>query len=637
MPKQKKPITDIIIPEKEIILSKAQEKGGKEPMETEVSGHDNIVIEKSSVFIDYFKRRHEEHYKGKPHNLVADIAIIATVLLMVIFTVVIYWGVGTSYNQEKVNLDISIEPENLKSIDNVTFSIEYKNNNPITLRDAKLVLIFPDGFDLKQVNPSSHYNQNVNVYTIGDMPANSSGKIEVSGDLISSVDEASSVSLKLLATVSTRMGTDKEVEKDSTKSFFAKGSNISFNSTEFPGNWVNGQETDIVLQIKNESGAAIENLSVNPAYPQNYELISASPSDYIIGTLKAGEEKEIKITGKITNQQETEEQADFRFDLQINVKGKEMKQAQMEKSVKVIYPKAKISIGLAKEVNSVGPDNILDFTINYENAGQEDIRDANVSVELNGLFYNLRSIQSDGQIDSNKVIWRTISVIKPGEKGEKKFSVRLYPYINLSKSEQKSNFVVSAISAIEYKTGEQDETINLKSVKFEKKVDTLLSFAPMARYYFEGEQIGRGPLPPRIGKTTKYWILGQFQNTTNGVENIEATGILGENVKWTGQTNIAYGDSQLTYDDQTRKVSWKLNQIPDSYDSNINNPNVMSGFAVDLTPTADQISRAAVLLKDVRVVAQDKWTGATLDISAPDVTTDLIYDEKAQGKGKVSF
>ena len=50
----------------------------------------------------------------------------------------------------------------------------------------------------------------------------------------------------------------------------------------------------------------------------------------------------------------------------------------------------------------------------------------------------------------------------------------------------------------------------------ELPVATEVAMQNSIRYYTEeGDQLGRGPLPPQVGETTKYWVFVQITNTTN--------------------------------------------------------------------------------------------------------------------------
>ena len=62
-------------------------------------------------------------------------------------------------------------------------------------------------------------------------------------------------------------------------------------------------------------------------------------------------------------------------------------------------------------------------------------------------------------------------------------------------------------------------------------IGTSLRIFPDAHYYsLEGDQIGRGPLPPVVGKETKYWALITVQNGTSEVGSVVVTAQLPANV-----------------------------------------------------------------------------------------------------------
>lgn len=633
MAKKKKQVTDIIIPEKEEIIPKDQTTADQEPMETEVSGSGNIIIEKSNVLIEPFKKRHEKHYKGQPHHLAVDLIIAGVVISMIILTGFIYWGVGANYSAKDLSVQTFVQPEEIKSIDSVTYTIEYQNNNEIDLYETELILGLPNGFIVKDVNPSQYFNQHTHTFNIGDMPASSSGKIIITGDIIASVDDYANFEVNFSYNYKSRLGIDRSDGKKVSKKILVKEKSLEFSEVDFPQNFVNGQATEIILNLSNSSDMDIKNLVVESATPDGFEVLS---SDLKIDQLSASTSDQISLVGKITGQEGTDLEKEIKFELFILAGDKKLKQAEISKTVSIIYPKVNLSIAVKDGRTSVYPGATAEYIINYENKGKKEIQNLIISAELIGQFFNLNSIQTDGNASGNKIVWTNTENLRPNEKGFKTFKVKIHPNINLSNSEQKKNFSITAVPGIEYTIEGSESPISLKGQGTEEKVNTLLTFSPIGRYYFAGEQIGRGPLPPKVGQTTTYWIFGKIINTVNEVENVTVTGTLGPNVQWTGQTSVAYGESDLSYNPQTGQVTWKINFIPDSFHSDVDNPNITAGFAVNLTPSADQVGQFATLISNITITARDKWTGADLVYKAYGVTTDL-QDEQAAGKGKVSY
>jgi hypothetical protein len=96
----------------------------------------------------------------------------------------------------------------------------------------------------------------------------------------------------------------------------------------------------------------------------------------------------------------------------------------------------------------------------------------------------------------------------------------------------------------------------------EIKIASALSIEAFARYYSpDGDQLGRGSLPPVSGEITKLLIIWHIQNTTNEVRNVRVEGTLPPNVEWTERASVTSGGA-VSYDPQTRRVAWIVPLAP---------------------------------------------------------------------------
>jgi len=93
------------------------------------------------------------------------------------------------------------------------------------------------------------------------------------------------------------------------------------------------------------------------------------------------------------------------------------------------------------------------------------------------------------------------------------------------------------------------------------KISTFLKIHAESRYYTEeGDQLGRGPLPPKVGQTTKYWINFFLTASPNAVKDAVIKAHLPAGVIWTGKTNVVEGEP-LKFDPLSRTVTWKNNSV----------------------------------------------------------------------------
>ncbi len=156
---------------------------------------------------------------------------------------------------------------------------------------------------------------------------------------------------------------------------------------------------------------------------------------------------------------------------------------------------------------------------------------------------------------------------------------------------------------------------------------TSFRLIPLARYYTAtGDQLGIGPLPPRVGQTTKYWIHWQLQPIQCDLSRVRILMPLGENVQLTGRIALPDGG---TLQQEGDDVVWTFPFLPKAEHS------LYASFEVALTPTPQMRGKSVELLKQGRMEAIENRYDATIENVIASVDTRLEGDEKAKGKGVV--
>jgi len=157
-------------------------------------------------------------------------------------------------------------------------------------------------------------------------------------------------------------------------------------------------------------------------------------------------------------------------------------------------------------------------------------------------------------------------------------------------------------------------------------IGSSINFSPSVRYFTPGgDQLGRGPLPPRVGETTKYWIFVNFVNTTNEIQNIRFTGQLANQAKWTGKTSVSHG-KDLQFNPSSNSVSWSYNSIPA-------HSKVGLYMQVGFTPTTNNIGNTPILLRNIQLKAKDNFTDKKIIKTVAPIDTSMPEDKRAQRRG----
>ncbi len=137
-----------------------------------------------------------------------------------------------------------------------------------------------------------------------------------------------------------------------------------------------------------------------------------------------------------------------------------------------------------------------------------------------------------------------------------------------------------------------------------------------ARYYTAlGDQIGIGPLPPKIGETTSYWIVWTVGPIESGLKSLTMSTTLPAHVRATGKFASPFGG---TFSPDGKLVSWSVPSLPATGEI------TTFAFEVTFTPTKGQKGTSAQLVGESTASAIDARSGETLEAIVGGDTTERI-------------
>lgn len=146
-----------------------------------------------------------------------------------------------------------------------------------------------------------------------------------------------------------------------------------------------------------------------------------------------------------------------------------------------------------------------------------------------------------------------------------------------------------------------------------------LNFKALAQYTLpEGDQIGIGPLPPKVGEATRYWVFFSVSVNNGNFSDLRAEGILGKNASFTGRTfnNSPYS---ITYDTVSKTINWQIEKI----NSNELLP-LISAVEVEIIPDASQAQTNPTLISDIKVWAKDDAGQKTITRKLLNILVDKV-------------
>ena len=179
---------------------------------------------------------------------------------------------------------------------------------------------------------------------------------------------------------------------------------------------------------------------------------------------------------------------------------------------------------------------------------------------------------------------------------------------------------------------EMNDAFHLRSAPVALDAVSPLSFAAAGRYYsVDGEQLGRGPIPPVVGQQTTYWLFLRAPSLPEQTTGVDIVATLPVGVRWLDQQSISPTDlPAVTYDPRKRALHWSARGISSSALAG----GVGIATAVALTPSTKDVGKEILLLGPA-VLTVRTVDGTISTATTTPITTALVGDEQSAGKGMV--
>lgn len=548
-------------------------------------------------------------------------AVILLVLIIGLVVLVYYWT-WYSFDKTWVNLSIS-GPERISSGEDVIYMVKYKNNTKVSLDAAQLTFYWPD-------NSLPDKGNLVEQVSLGIIASGEEKEVEFRGKIIGQKNsrEETKVSLSYQpAKVSSRL--------ENVAIFQTEIISVPLILTfDLPERTIGGQQITVALNYLNDGDSPFDNLTIKIEYPEGFKVSSAFPQPqeniWQIGTLESKQEGKILVTGTIGGQRGDSKV--FRAYLGV-VKDKDfVAYAEAVKSSQISLP----ILSLEQTVNNstdclVNAGDILEYKIKYQNNSSLAIPAVKITAKLNSSALDLTTLnlREKGNFDSNVnlITWDQtnypdLAMLSPGKSGEITFAVKVKDNLPIKNFSDK-NFTITSIARSD--SGNLPlALINQQvsdTVEMTTKINSKLTID--AKGYFQDSLLpNSGPLPPAVGKTTTYTIYWQITNSSNDIDNVEASAALPSYVEWVNQFKPT--SSNFKYDSLNRKITWEIGKLPSG--TGILTPAKYVAFQIALTPSTTQIDQVAELIKQSSLSGKDSFTGTDLKITDASLISDLQDD-----------
>ncbi len=567
----------------------------------------------------HYHRRYHGRYRYARSIFLLDLILVGVAFGLGIIALILAFYKPMTI-ADKVIFEASVAPVDIVSGADSTLTIYWTNTTGEELRDASLLLGYPDHFLLENVTSETDLVENDRV-EIGSIPIDGTGMIRVRGVMFGDVGGQQTFRSILTFT----HGEENEVaQKISYHSFTPVRSTLALDLA-LPERLVGYQEVTGTIMYQNTGEVDFPEISIEPEWPSGFVLLE-STSEIINGNFRlpaitAGQSGTMEFTGRLDTSAESVE---FIFHPSFTFGDTRYRQETLSQSSPLIPPPVSLSHSLAS--TALQPGGLVEVTIRYENIGEYPVTEIELGLDSDSPFFRKSDLEANTfEIDN----------LDPGDTGEATLSIPLRSSIMQSETEVYENLTATTRATASFIMGDgTPQRVVSYGQSIETPITSPVVLDAFGRYTSpQGDQLGRGPLPPYVGAETKYWVFINVSGTTSALDNVNIEGQLPSNVRFTGKQTVSFGNS-VEYDSDTHTISWSANQI----DSTFAPTSYVVGlaFEVGLTPTENQVGIAPTLLDSIQITGTDTNTGAFIGASAPTVTTDMPYDAMAAGLGVVT-
>ncbi len=584
----------------------------------------------------------EERYKKRskhPHTmLILDMALLALVGTLVVGGIFAYFVLPAFPQPQVVNLQ-TLSPAKLVSGGHTEFVIAYRNETGRPMASAELRVNLPEGFvadkaaeaKAGQAQPAA-VGARVLVYPLGTLAPNGRGEIRIPGTVYGPIGAKKVLASDLLFW---QEGQTAPSRTASYTEWLIEDSLLSLD-LRLSEQFVRGRQTAVTIAYSNKGDQPIEAAVVRLSAPDDFIISGAEPrmsgrNEWLISDLEGKGSGLITVYGRLRSGGPQAASPSFTLRGYVIAGGERYLTQETRRNIAALTGGFELSQEISSPAGSqsLAPGENVTVTLRYRNAGGQPIDNVRITLEPTPSI--ILPPETPFFWDASRL--PELRRLEPGASGEITAGFRLKGAFAAEDLGGQPYPVLDIAALAEYDlAGDTIHPVHVDAAGLSMPVATVLGIKAAAMYYTkDGEQLGVGPLPPRAGQPTKYWVFIYLTNTTSAVRDAKVEAALPTNVAWTGKYSVTSGQS-AAYLPSTGTVQWDAGLVPVGADGSIK---VGLSFEVELTPDKTDIGKIPVLLKDIKVTGADSVTGARVGATAPDITADLQLDERAAGKGKV--
>jgi len=575
----------------------------------------------------------EEHWDTRYKNrfpkharklLIFDLVLWVLASALAVALVLVHTVLPPVTRISPVSVELS-EPQTLTAGQPTELTIRYVSGSDELVRDAKIIVETKEDFVYTDETAAQKTTNETlrHVLHLGDLPAQASGDIHLPGIAYGTPGSTLPVLVQLTYWES------GQAERTVNSVYYQipiDDSPLQL-SLEFEEPFMNDTVNQIRIDYENTGDEILRDARIAFIAPNDYRLTGARPplgpdKEWRLGNLQPA------ATGSITVYGVLRSGAPPSFAIRATSTAPDDINRPLNE-VRLNADAVSTGFVLSHDVSghtSLRPGQSTDVTIRYANHGDQTIKNAEIAITASGDFL--------ADEDIYPFTFDVIDVIAPGESGELHAPLRLATTRSQEDLNGEINPTISVTTSAEYSIEDNPaRTFRTDSGVSNLPVSTTLTIDAASLYFTQaGDQLGVGPIPPQVDKTTRLWLVITIENGPNAVKNAQLTASLMPDATWTDKTSVTSG-RPLAFVESDRKLIWNIGDLPAFVGGHL--PRATANFEIEVAPDEKDAGEVLKLLDHIYIEGEDAYTGAKITAKGELITTSIRFGPEEALNGAV--
>ncbi len=529
--------------------------------------------------------------------------IIIVLILAGILAIAGYWfWQGNPFSKEILKLEI-LGPSEVSASEEVTYTVEYKNNGDLRLENARLIFEFPENTLLAD---GTSRRVEIGPEELGDIYPGERKSFQFKGRLLGKQGDVKTAKAWLSYYPK---NLNAKYESETSLNTVVSDVPLTF-EFDLSSKVESGRDFQYSLNYFSSLDYPLTDLSIRMEYPDGFEFIESDPSsidktEWNVPLLNKAEGGRIEVRGRLSG--ELRDYKIFKAVLGVWQDNQFVPIKEISRGTEITKPQLSVFQRINGKTDYIAsPGEILHYEIFFRNISDNPFNDLFLVVSLDGEGYDYDTIKVNSgkfQQGDHTIVWdwRQVSKLRyldRGQEGKVEFWVDL-----------KEDWNHDAVLRTSVLISEVKE-------EFETKVNSNLAINQRVEYnddIFDNS----GPNPPEVGNRTTYTVLWNINNSLNDIDNVRVKVLLPSSISLTGKIFPESESSKFAYDSGSREIVWLVGNIKRE-----ENPTI--AFQVAVTPNQNQKGDRLTIIEQARATGEDRWTEEFVNNISGEIKTEPV-------------